>query len=157
VRYARTRGLIGETQSATAELLAGGVSCNVVRISPDGAEPFVLKQALPKLRVKADWRSDPVRITREILLMELAAPSLGERCIPRILDKDVANYTFAMASAPLDAHNWKSELMAGRLDERLAAQCGAMLRKLQEITVTGAARDALLEKKFFRELRIDAY
>ena len=49
---------------------------------PDG-EAWVVKQALPKLRVAVDWFSDPARIEREAAGMRWLAELAPEGSIPR--------------------------------------------------------------------------
>lgn len=156
--YACRRGLIGhEGAAARVEKLAGGVSCEVLRIHRPDAEPIVLKQALPKLRVAAEWHSDPARIEREVLVMGLARRALGARHVPEVLDYDPENFIYAMASAPLTAVNWKQELLAGRLDEGLADQCGMLLARFHAIAPEGRDAELLRDKSFFYQLRLEAY
>ena len=49
------------------------VSCRTVRIDRPSGQSWVAKQALPQLRVEALWISEPERIHREALAMELVA------------------------------------------------------------------------------------
>src|SRR5205823_8859415 len=82
VAYLRRSGRIGPDECPRVRVLAGGVSNRTVlveRRAPAGhAEAWVLKQALPKLRVPVDWFSSPARIHREALglrwLARLAPP-----------------------------------------------------------------------------------
>src|SRR5436305_209854 len=48
-------GLIGEDEAFAIENLPGGVSCDVWRVATRGGRDFIVKRALPKLRVSADW------------------------------------------------------------------------------------------------------
>jgi 5-methylthioribose kinase len=70
-------------------VLAGGVSNRTVLVERTASgEGWVVKQALPKLRVATEWLSDPERIHQEALglrwLSELAPPGaitpLGGSC-----------------------------------------------------------------------------
>src|SRR6266545_4813598 len=48
------------SSDATAVPLAGGVSSEIWLVT-DGLERFVVKRALPKLKVRDDWFADPAR------------------------------------------------------------------------------------------------
>src|ERR1700677_4978271 len=61
----RTQRMIGPEHVPRFEVLQGGVSNKTVLVEPHGQPPFVVKQALGKLRVAADWHCDPARIHRE--------------------------------------------------------------------------------------------
>jgi len=50
------RGVI-RSPDATLTPLAGGVSSDIYRVD-DGDRVFVVKRALPKLKVEADWHAD---------------------------------------------------------------------------------------------------
>ena len=76
--YLRRHGRVRDTETPRLTVLAGGVSNRTVLVERDGQPDLVLKQALAKLRVAADWFSSPERIHREALglrwLNELAPP-----------------------------------------------------------------------------------
>src|SRR5437773_11319639 len=65
VRYLKARGSIGRLEQPTITVLGGGVSNRVVLVTRGNGEAWVLKQALPKLRVAVDWFSSPERVHRE--------------------------------------------------------------------------------------------
>lgn len=157
VDYAHRRGLLQGGDEARVERLAGGVSCEVLRLHPAGAPPFVIKQALPQLRVAAEWKSDPARMEHEVVVMRLAREALGAAHVPLVIDYDRENFTCAMESAPLDAVNWKQELLAGRVDRELGRQCGRLLAAFHAIRPTGEAEECLNDKSYFIQLRIEAY
>jgi 5-methylthioribose kinase len=156
--YAAGRGLVREARRVRVEELPGGVSCTTLRLHPQGADPVVIKQALAKLRVAADWRSDPARSRHEVLAIRFASHVLGPENVPHILDEDEPNHIFAMPSAALDAENWKQQMLAGHVSDDLARECADILG-----TVQGVAADAeilpqeLRDKTFFRQLRLEAY
>src|SRR4051812_7110802 len=68
--YLRDSGRVGNDERLEICTLAGGVSNKTVLVRRPTGEAWVLKQALPKLRTKADWFSDPARIRREALGLE---------------------------------------------------------------------------------------
>ena len=55
-------GRVALSPRATARLLGGGVS-NIVALVEDGAQRIVLKQSLPRLRVRDRWLADLIRLT----------------------------------------------------------------------------------------------
>src|SRR3954453_16273460 len=63
--YLRESGRIRPDESPPSRTLAGGVSNKTVLVERPSGESWVIKQALPKLRVAVDWFSDPRRIERE--------------------------------------------------------------------------------------------
>src|SRR5687767_13752480 len=63
--YLRRKGHVSVTEGLTIVPLAGGVSNRTVLVRREFGPAFVVKQALPKLRVAADWYSDVRRIERE--------------------------------------------------------------------------------------------
>jgi hypothetical protein len=68
VGYLKVTGRVGEGEEPVVRVLAGGVSNRTVLIErPEAGEAWVVKQALPKLRVAVDWFSDPDRVHRRPL------------------------------------------------------------------------------------------
>lgn len=153
--YLRSRGF--DAAGARITELGGGVS-NTVLMVEGGTQPFILKQALGKLRVQDDWFSDRDRIFREAAAMRWAAPHLAAGSVPEILFEDRDNFLFAMSAAPPNAQTWKSLLLQGEFDERTANRIAKMLADI----VSASWRDPESERLFadqtvFDQLRIDPY
>src|SRR5688500_15463331 len=70
ISYLRETGRIGSGEQVQARTLGGGVSNRAVYLQRKDGRAWVLKQALPKLRVPIDWFSDPQRIQREAMGMQ---------------------------------------------------------------------------------------
>jgi 5-methylthioribose kinase len=137
--------------------LAGGVS-NTVLLIETGAARFVLKQSLPQLRVAQEWLSDRARIFREAAALQALAPCLPPGAVPAVLFEDRENYLFGMTAAPDSSETWKSALLRGECDPRVAvaaaeALAGLMWRGWQ----SDPMRDAFGDLRIFRELRLDPY
>lgn len=151
VEYLRTRGIAccGATE------LGGGVSNRVFHVETSERD-FILKQALPRLRVKDEWLADRSRIFRESAALEEAARLLPGGSVPAVLWTDRDNYAFAMEAIP--GLSWKETLFAGAVSSKTAAQAGTLLGQL--ITSTWQ-RDDLRElygdQTAFDQLRIDPY
>jgi 5-methylthioribose kinase len=154
-KYLSSRG-IGPIDARVTEL-GGGVS-NIVLLVESGDRRLVLKQALGKLRVQDDWFSDRERIFRESAAMRWLAPHLPAGGVPEILFEDRENCLFAMSAAPDGVPTWKSLLLQGELDLRVAESIARMLATI----VSKSWRDAESERVFgdqtvFDQLRLDPY
>ncbi len=143
--------------AARCRELGGGVSNTVVLVE-DGPRRFVLKQALPQLRVADEWRVDRSRIFRERDGLRAAAQLLPTGWVPDVLWDDENAFLYAMEAFSPAARSWKDELLAGRLDSALARRVGVALG----LTVRGGFGSAELERRFgdttaFDQLRTDPY
>ncbi len=123
---------------------------------PDG--PYVLKRALPRLRVAAEWLSDPARSMVEASALKAMAGIIGQDAVPRVLWVDPGRHEFAMALVPPRLRNWKQDLMSGRIDPATASRAGQLLGQLH----AGSARrpelrEQFRDTRFFEELRIRPY
>jgi len=118
----------------------------------------VLKQALPRLRVAADWRADPARSETEARALRLAGEVLGAEVVPavRLLDREA--HVVAMDAAPPQMQNLKALLLRGVVPREALARAGALLGRLQAATRDDpAAAAAFADLTAFRQLRLDAY
>jgi tRNA A-37 threonylcarbamoyl transferase component Bud32 len=165
--YLRQIGWIGPAETVDVQVLAGGVSNQVLYIArpeqPGG--DFVVKQVREQLRVPDPWFSQIERIWREVDVMHVCAellaantdPSLRVQT-PRILHEDRAQYVFAMTAAPRDHRVWKRDLLAERVDGEIARQCGRLLGQLHARSWNHPAVAARLDdRSIFDELRLDPY
>lgn len=149
-------GLIAPGEVFAVTRLAGGVSCDVWKVDRPGTGSLVVKKALEKLRVAADWRAPPRRWKAEVAWLKLAH-AIDPATAPAIVGEDEEAGLFAMAflgHCPL----WKAELAAGRIDVAFAAVTG---RKLSRIHAATAAR-ADIAAQFdngaqFHALRLEPY
>jgi 5-methylthioribose kinase len=144
--------------SETTRALSGGVSCDVwIERAADGTE-IVVKQALPKLKVAADWRANPERYEVEVRALAAIRDLLGEQIAPRVLWVDAANHRFAMERIDARLHNWKSELLSGRVDLPAAVRVGELLGLMQTRSADRAdLAIAFHNRVYFEELRIEPF
>ena len=77
-------------------------------------EAWVLKQALAKLRVKADWFSDPRRIEREAMGLEYLLKVCPPGTITPLVFRDDANHLLAMAGGAAAARELEDDAAARR-------------------------------------------
>src|SRR5712692_4739115 len=96
-----------------------GVSGDVSFVDgPDG--PIVVKRALPKLKVAADWIASPERSAVEAACLRV----LGQDSVPRVLWIDQESHSFAMERLPDRLIPWKARLLGCDVDVRTAEKAG---------------------------------
>jgi 5-methylthioribose kinase len=153
--YLAARGITGDTPRITE--LGGGVS-NTVLLVEAGQRRLVLKQALGKLRVQADWFSDRERASRESAAMRWLAPQLPAGSVPEILFEDHENCLFAMAAAPRDADTWKALLMRGEASIPVAEAIARVLSAMVSASWHDPEAEHLFgDQTVFDQLRLDPY
>ncbi len=154
--YLQERGLIADAARAEIAPLDGGVSSEIFVVKhEDGA--FVVKQALEKLKVRDDWRCDPVRNLYEQDYMA-EAEAMVPGSVPRLLQGDRVLGLFAMEYLDGRWATWKSRLMEGALSAASAARVGELLGRLH---AAGWGREDLARRfdntPLFHELRVAPY
>lgn len=159
VAYLRRNGRIGADECPRVRTLAGGVSNRTVLVERAGDEAWVLKQALAKLRVPTDWFSSPERIHREALGLRWLARLAPPGAIAPFVFEDHDEHLLAMGAVPRPHENWKTALLAGRLDREQIAQFGRLLGAIHR--QGDARRDevaaAFADRTFFESLRLEPY
>ncbi|TAM77056.1 hypothetical protein EPN44_03955 [bacterium] len=157
--YLRQTERIAAHEMPQVRVLGGGVSNRTVLLVRESGEAWVLKQALAKLRVAVDWFSDPMRIHREALglrrLAELAPPG----SITPLLFEDLDEHLFAMAAVPQPHENWKTALLAGRIELDHVRQFGVILGTLERRAWERRSELAaeFADRSFFESLRLEPY
>lgn len=107
-------------------VLTGGVSSDI-HIVHSAAGDYVVKRALKKLRVEADWFADPGRSAIEVDGLRTMARLLGQQHVPRVLWVDEDTHSFAMELIDASFGNWKQQLLSGRVDPATAGTAGRLL------------------------------
>jgi aminoglycoside phosphotransferase (APT) family kinase protein len=152
--YLTARGIVGS--NATAAELSGGVSNVVLRIR-DGDTDLIVKQSLPRLRVAEEWLAPQERTITEAEAMVLAATVVDDG-VPRILLSDDDVFVLAMQAAPADWVDWKTQLMAGQVSERVAARVGSIVGAVHRATLDESSLSPLLRAtEPFEQLRLRPY
>jgi 5-methylthioribose kinase len=156
--YLRRQGKIGFDECPVIEIVAGGVSNRTVRVRRPGGEIWILKQALSQLRVAVRWLSDPSRSRREALAIRWIA-QLAPGATPALLFEDPDEHLLAMESVPEPHENWKTMLMAGRLDPALVRQFGRLAATIHLRSWERSDELAPIfgDRSFFESLRIEPY
>ena len=154
VRQLYDDGVI-RTPDAKLTPLTGGVSSEIYRVD-DGIRQFVVKRALAKLKVAADWYADTSRNAMEQAYIQYVGSILPE-AVPQVIHADPQAGYFAMEL--LDGYaNWKEELLDGRFSELVAKAAASALGKIH----AASWADPSIAAKFdaienFDQLRIDPY
>src|SRR5262245_30748181 len=141
---------------ATAVPLAGGVSSEIWLVT-DGPERFVVKRALPKLKVRDDWFADPARNRIERDCLEYVG-RIAPGSVPRILFQDIEAGLFGMEFLDEKFTNWKAELLQGEARDEDAVRAA----QLMGIIHARSWDDAEVRAKFqtwqnFFDLRVESY
>lgn len=159
IAYLRRTGRVGEQESPRVRVLAGGVSNRTVLVERPSGDAWVLKQALPKLRVAVDWFSDPVRIEREALALRVLPELAPLGAITPLVFEDPANHLLAMAAVPSPHENWKTVLLNGRIEDehvrQFASLAASIHRRSWERRATLAPQ--FDDRQFFESLRLEPY
>lgn len=139
------------------EELTGGVSSDI-RIRQTAEGPIVLKRALDRLKVTADWRANPDRSHIEVRALRVAAALIGQEHVPTVLWEDRSQHLFAMTLADPALENWKLQLIRGLVDLETAAAVGRTLALLHRKSAEDEAiARAFEDRGSFQELRIEPF
>jgi tRNA A-37 threonylcarbamoyl transferase component Bud32 len=157
--YLRRSGHVHSNGVFHATTLAGGVSNRTVLVQLSTGESWVIKQALAKLRVKADWFSDPSRIHREALGLQWFAQLAAQGNVPGLIFEDVEHHIVAMQAVPQPHENWKAMLLRGAFDLDHVRQFGELLGQCQRRAFERRDELASLfaDRSFFEALRLEPY
>jgi 5-methylthioribose kinase len=153
----RRMGLIDAEETPAIHALAGGVSSDIVRADLKTG-PVCIKRALPKLKVKADWRAPVERNRWEVQWMR-AAGAIVPEAVPAVLGEDRPAGMFAMAYLDERDHPlWKAQLRDGIIDAAFAAEVARRVVRIHAAT----AGDAAVAARFatdhvFHSIRLEPY
>ena len=159
VAYLRRGGHIGDGETPTVRTLSGGVSNRTVLVDRGNGQAWVIKQALGRLRVEADWFSDPRRIHREAEGMRHLAALCPPGSITPLIFEDAEHQLLAMAAVGEPHENWKQMLLAGRIESDHVTQFAQLLGVIHQ--AGDEQRDELaqrfVDRSFFESLRLEPY
>ncbi|HWQ39476.1 MAG TPA: aminoglycoside phosphotransferase family protein [Burkholderiales bacterium] len=150
-------GLAAPTEHPPVTPLAGGVSSDIYRVDL-ARGPVCIKRALPKLKVRADWRAPVERSRFESQWMKTAGAIVPD-AVPRILGEDAQAGMFAMEFLP-PAHYpvWKTQLRDGIIDAHAASEVGRRICRIHAGTAgrLDIAR-AFATDHIFLPIRLEPY
>jgi aminoglycoside phosphotransferase (APT) family kinase protein len=151
-------GLLTPGESFAVTSLSGGVSCDVWRVDAAGHKPVVVKRALPRLRVAAEWLAPVERAASEVAWIKLVA-GIHPHWVPKVLAEDHDRNLFVMEYLPPENHPvWKAELAAGRIDVPFAGKVGDALAQIHAATAGKPdIAKAFDNGALFHALRLEPY
>ena len=157
--YLRSAGRLDPGETPAMQPLSGGVSNRTVLVQRINGESFVIKQALEKLRVAVDWRSDPSRSHREALGLVWLTRLAPRGTITPLLFEDEENHLVAMAAVPQPHENWKARLLTGALDKAYVEKFGELLGVIHRHSREFRLELAVVfdDRTFFVTLRLEPY
>lgn len=150
IAHLRNRGV--HLTHPRVQELTGGVSSAVFRIDSD-TESLVVKRPLSKLRVSTDWRAPLSRAQSEAAAMSLLHRHHPGRA-PSLIDFDPDTSTIIMTAAPARWTTWKSQLMSGVVDPRIAYEVGRTAAFLHALPYNPVSDE---DRELFFALRIEPY
>ena len=156
--YLERTGRVEPGSRLQIEVLKGGVSCATVRVArPDGPD-WVIKQALPRLRVDVEWLSDPARIHHEAMAMEWLATVVPDS-VPGLVFEDQAELLVAMDAVPTPHERWKDLLLAGNVMPDHVEQFGKLLATIHTRAMEQEAElsSTFADRSFYESLRLEPY
>lgn len=146
-------------EEVSTRTLTGGVSNRTVLVRRRSGPDWVVKQALPKLRVEVDWFCPPDRIVREAAGLRWLGEVLPPGSTPALVFDDPEHHLLCMEAVPEPHEPWKRMLLDGRVEEDLVRCFGELLGTIHR---AGAERRSLAEPLFgdtavFDALRLEPY
>jgi aminoglycoside phosphotransferase (APT) family kinase protein len=141
---------------ALLEPLGGGVSCEIYRVR-QGNVKFVVKRALARLRVKAEWLADVSRNAVEHAFYETMAGPL-EGSVPRVFHHSPDRGYFTMEYLEDGWRNWKDLLLEGQIEPEHGHMAGSLMGRLHRVSWDHDEWRARFDTTAnFRQLRTDPY
>jgi 5-methylthioribose kinase len=154
--FLRDAGLVTANGPLAVDELGGGVSNIVLRVSGD-AGCVVVKQSLPKLRVRADWPFDQRRTLGERDCLTLLG-RLVPGSVPEMLYCDESSFALVITCAPAGGTLWKSDLLRGETDVAVAWRAGELLGRIHTLAAGDpGARERFADQTVLVQGRTDPY
>jgi 5-methylthioribose kinase len=157
--YLMARGCVKLNEPVSFYTLQGGVSNRTVKVAWADGRGWVLKQALPKLRVNVDWFSSPERIGVEANALRCFNQLAPAGTTPAFIFEDLANHLMAMEAIPEKHENWKSVLLSGRIISDHFEQFGLLLGAIHRRSSESGSevRAQFSDTTYFENLRLEPY
>lgn len=134
--------------------LSGGVSCDIWKVE-SRARSFVVKRALPKLRVASEWLADVARNQHEQAYLKYVGAFLPD-AVPEIYFSGPD--FFAMECLDDGFSDWKSLLLNGKITAAPAIEAGLALGRIHSRSWQDSTAFQLFDTgSHFHDLRISPY
>lgn len=149
---------MGDYSTERQTRLTGGVSCEVAIVRDAEGREIVIKEALPRLRVAADWRSDPARASVEVAALRTLRRLLGPGTVPSVLWEDAQHHRFAMERIDPSFRNWRDELNHRRVALDTAQRVGELLAAMHgQSAADPHIAEQFANREYFVQLRIEPF
>ena len=151
----RSDGLVHST-GACLMPLSGGVSSEIYRVD-DGGESFVVKRALPRLKVADEWIADVTRNTYENRYLAYVGRFLP-RSVPALRVVQPEGGYFAMEYLGPEYRDWKKLLLEGHFDLTHATVAANTLGSVHRRSRGDPEAATLFDSgRCFYQLRLEPY
>jgi 5-methylthioribose kinase len=137
--------------------LSGGVSSDIWRVdAPSGR--YCAKRALPRLRVAALWEAPVSRNAEEVRWLNTTRAWVGDQVAQVIAHDEAAGIAVLAWYDPASWRNWKTELLAGRVEPACGTRLGTLLGTVirRSVATPGLDRE-FANHHLFDALRIDPF
>ncbi|MEO5634941.1 phosphotransferase [Gaiella sp.] len=152
--YLVERGVVPRGAAIDVAELPGGVSATVISASVAATgDAFVVKQALPQLRVRDEWLATLDRAETEVAAMELCG-AITPGVVPTVIDSDPAVHALVMELIPSTARNWQVEVGEGRTHADAGRWAGATLGAWHTATSDAPPPPGFGDIEAFEQLRL---
>jgi aminoglycoside phosphotransferase (APT) family kinase protein len=136
--------------------LTDGVSSEIYRVD-DGTDCFVVKRALPRLKVRDEWKADISRNRFEQLYIEYVARLLPN-AMPSLRPGPKDRGYFAMEFLGSEFSSWKHLLLSGHARVEDASTAASILGTIHARSAGDREAERLFDTTVnFTQLRIDPY
>lgn len=134
--------------------LTGGVSSEICRVD-EGTRTFVVKRALPRLKVKGEWQADVARNHSEKCFLEWCGKQIPGS-VPSLFH--AGKGYFAMEWLGEGYRNWKDMLLDRNSSPSLARRAGEMLGRIHRLSHHDPELcEAFPRIDLFEQLRVSPY
>lgn len=141
---------------ATVEPLAGGISSDVLVVRA-AQSAFVVKRALPRLRVAQVWEASAERSHTEAAALRWAH-DVAPDAVPRVVAMDRENSVLVIELAPSGYDDWKQQLLAGEVRADVGNRLGELLAEWHVASASDAAVLAEFnDQEAFGQLRVKPF
>jgi aminoglycoside phosphotransferase (APT) family kinase protein len=142
--------------AATMVPLSGGVSSEIYLVN-DGGRQFVVKRALRQLKVEQEWFADIGRNAHEAAYLGYVARFAPDN-VPQLQHVSAEHGYFTMEYLGAEWQNWKTALLDGRSEPRIAQAVSSLLGKIHAHSAADPeARERFRTLANFEQLRIEPY
>ena len=149
--------LCARDEVPTIEILGGGVSNLVARVRARRGT-WIIKQALPKLRVKDEWLAAQSRIFVETACLRLIRNLVDDHPAPAVVSEDRQDFACALEYAGDSSRTWKQTLLSGLVNSDVTMRVAKILTQQHKATWGNErVKTDFEDTSNFYQLRLDPY